>query len=63
MDETNIFNILDAIFTDTDVIYKVVDKRIVLTQKMSLTPVFNKLPRKLLVLYLMIMVHPLLELM
>lgn len=47
MDETNIFNILDAIFTDTDVIYKVVDKRIVLTQKDESYPSIQQTTKKI----------------
>ena len=47
MDETSIFNILDAIFTDTDVIYKVVDKRIVLTRKDESYPSIQQATKKI----------------
>ena len=47
MNETNIFNILDAIFTNTDVIYKVVDKRIVLTQKDESYPSIQQTTKKI----------------
>lgn len=47
MDETNIFNILDAIFTNTDVVYKVVDKRIVLTRKDESYPSIQQATKKI----------------
>ena len=47
MNETNIFKILDAVFEGTDVVYQVVDNRIVLSKRNESLPVVQQSGKKI----------------
>ena len=47
MNETNIFKILDAVFDGTDVVYQVVDNRIVLSKKNESLPLVQQSGKKI----------------
>ena len=47
MNETNIFKILDAVFDGTDVVYQVVDNRIVLSKRDESLPLIQQSGRKI----------------
>lgn len=47
MNETNIFKILDAVFNGTDVVYQVVDNRIVLSKRDESLPLVQQSGRKI----------------
>ncbi len=47
MNETNIFKILDAVFDGTDVVYQVVDNRIVLSKKNETLPLVQQSGKKI----------------